>query len=259
NLPIDLKEAILSIIFETPRCSYILELADVKKHMASKYGKECVSATVELRPDCGVGPSTPKKSAYVEPFQVHVPPLVHDEKGPPNSDANTAARKASGNNSATSGMPDIEIKSLGDESQKMDFRDTHSENKSSFPTGRQNWNMEFEGAASTAPTAAECDDRATMAAKAAYSSGLHNSSNKGSRGEAPKDYTFHDDKDLSSGSVNSTMPKSSSGMHNQQFNAGEQDNLVGTPNEHYRNNNQNVVKHSQTAPTIGGLLGLVKL
>lgn len=69
----------------------------------------------------------------MEPFQVHVPPPpVHDEKGPPNSggpsqltpmhdaytnsyeqSANTAARKASGNNSATSGMPNIEIKSSG--------------------------------------------------------------------------------------------------------------------------------------------------
>ncbi|CAI8594639.1 unnamed protein product [Vicia faba] len=333
NCPIDLKEAISSVIFATPRCSDIPELADVKKHMASKYGKEFVSAAVELRPDCGVnrllveklsakapdgptkikiltaiaeehnikwesksfgdndtkasqdllvGPSTPEKSAYVEPFQVHVPPPVHDEKGPPNSDgpsqltpthdaytnsydqsANTAARKASGNNSATSGMPDIEIKSSGDGSQKMDFRDPYSENKSSFATGRQNWNMEFKDAASAAQAAAESADRATMAAKAAaefsnreninrqYSSGLHNSLSRGSRGEAPKDYTFHDDKHLSSGSVNSTMPKSSSGMHNE-FNAGEQDNLVGMPNEHYRNSNQNVVKHAQTASTIGG-------
>ncbi|KAL5102572.1 hypothetical protein RYX36_006899 [Vicia faba] len=35
--------------------------------------------------DLLVGPSTPEKSAYVEPFQVHVLPPVHDEKGPPNS------------------------------------------------------------------------------------------------------------------------------------------------------------------------------
>ncbi|KAL5079692.1 hypothetical protein RYX36_008113, partial [Vicia faba] len=79
-----------------------------------------------------VGTSTLEKSAYVEPFQVHVPLPVHDEKGPPNfggpsqltpthdaytnsydQSANTAARKASGNNSATRGIPDIEIKSSG--------------------------------------------------------------------------------------------------------------------------------------------------
>ncbi|CAI8601943.1 unnamed protein product [Vicia faba] len=50
------------------------------------------------------------------------------------------------------------------------------------------------------------------------------------------------------------MPKSSSGMHNEQFNAGEQDNLVGMPNEHYMNSNQNMVKHAQTASTIGGVV-----
>ncbi|XP_058722304.1 uncharacterized protein LOC131594243 [Vicia villosa] len=332
NCPIDLKEAVSSVIFAAPRCSDIPELADVKKHMASKYGKEFVSAAVELRPDCGVnrllveklsakapdgptkikiltaiaeehnikwesksfgdndtkashdllvGPSTPEKSAYVEPFQVHVPPPpVHDEKGPPNSggpsqltpmhdaytnsyeqSANTAARKASGNNSATSGMPNIEIKSSGDRSQKMDFRDSYSENMSSFPTGRQNWNMEFKDAASAAQAAAESADRAAMAAKAAaefsnleninrqYSSGLHSSPSRGSRGEAPKDYTFHDDKHLSSGSVNSALPKNSSRMHN------EQDNLAGTVNEDYRNSYQNMVKHAQTASTTGGVVG----
>ncbi|CAI8601944.1 unnamed protein product [Vicia faba] len=72
--------------------------------------------------------------------------------------ANTDARKTSGNNSATLGMPDIEIKSSGDGSQKMDFRDTYFENKTSFPTGRQNWNMEFKDAA-------ESVDHATMAGK----------------------------------------------------------------------------------------------
>ncbi|CAL5186373.1 unnamed protein product [Lathyrus oleraceus] len=331
NCPIDLKEAISSVIFATPRCSDIPELADVKKHMASKYGKEFVSAAVELRPDCGVnrllveklsakapdgptkikiltaiaeehnikwesksfgdndtkasqdllvGPSIPEKSPYVEPFQVHVPPPVHDKKGPPNSggpsqltpmhdaytnsyeqSVNAAARKSSGNNSTTSDMPNIDIKSSGDGSQKMDFRDSYSENRSSFPTGRQNWNMEFKDAASAAQAAAESADRATMAAKAAaefsnreninrqYSSGLHSSPRRGSRGEAPTAYDFHDDKHLSSGSVNSTMRKNSSVMRN------EQDNLVGMGNEDYRNSNQNVVKHAQTASTIGGVVG----
>lgn len=27
---------------------------DIKKHFTSKYGKEFISAAVELRPDCGV-------------------------------------------------------------------------------------------------------------------------------------------------------------------------------------------------------------
>ncbi|KAF2285161.1 hypothetical protein GH714_038899 [Hevea brasiliensis] len=54
NCPIDLKEAIASVIFASPRCADIPELMDVRKHFTAKYGKEFVSASVELRPDCGV-------------------------------------------------------------------------------------------------------------------------------------------------------------------------------------------------------------
>lgn len=146
----------------------------------------------------------------------------------------------------------------------MDFRDSYSENRSAFPGGRQNWNMEFKDAASAAQAAAESADRAAMAARAAaefsnreniarqYSSGSRNSPGRQSRDEAPKDYAFHDEKHLSSSSINSTIHKSSSGMHNEQITAGEEDNVVGMHNEYYRNTHQNVVKHSQTDSTIGG-------
>ncbi|TKY60797.1 IST protein [Spatholobus suberectus] len=54
NCPIDLKEAISSVIFASPRCLDITELVDVRKHITAKYGREFVSAAVELRPDCGL-------------------------------------------------------------------------------------------------------------------------------------------------------------------------------------------------------------
>ncbi|EEF48119.1 uncharacterized protein LOC8265094 [Ricinus communis] len=54
NCPIDLKEAISSVLFASPRCADVPELMDVRKHFTAKYGKEFVSAAVELRPDCGV-------------------------------------------------------------------------------------------------------------------------------------------------------------------------------------------------------------
>ena len=54
NCPINLKEAVSSVIATTPRWSDTQELEDVKKHVASKYGKECVSSVVVLRPGCGV-------------------------------------------------------------------------------------------------------------------------------------------------------------------------------------------------------------
>ncbi|GAV62190.1 Ist1 domain-containing protein [Cephalotus follicularis] len=54
NCPIDLKEAISSVIFASPRCADLPELMDARKHFTAKYGKEFASAAVELRPDCGV-------------------------------------------------------------------------------------------------------------------------------------------------------------------------------------------------------------
>ncbi|XP_029129984.1 uncharacterized protein LOC114916733 [Cajanus cajan] len=52
--PLDLKEAISSVCFATPRCSDLPELLQVQLLFASKYGKEFVSAATELTPDCSV-------------------------------------------------------------------------------------------------------------------------------------------------------------------------------------------------------------
>jgi len=49
-----LKEGIASLIFASPRCSEIPELVSLKKIFEKKYGKDFVSAAVELRPSCGV-------------------------------------------------------------------------------------------------------------------------------------------------------------------------------------------------------------
>ncbi|XP_047333697.1 uncharacterized protein LOC124937472 [Impatiens glandulifera] len=54
NCPIDMKEAITSVIFASPRCSDVTELQDIRKQFTAKYSKEFVTAAVELRPDCGV-------------------------------------------------------------------------------------------------------------------------------------------------------------------------------------------------------------
>lgn len=54
NCPIDLKEAITSVVFASPRCGDIPELVDVRKHLTAKYGKEFINAAIELRPNCGV-------------------------------------------------------------------------------------------------------------------------------------------------------------------------------------------------------------
>ncbi|KAJ9551245.1 hypothetical protein OSB04_015290 [Centaurea solstitialis] len=65
--PIDLKEAIASVIFAAPSCSDIPELPDVKKQFTAKYGKEFVSAAIELRPDSGVSRMLVEKLSVVAP------------------------------------------------------------------------------------------------------------------------------------------------------------------------------------------------
>lgn len=52
--PLDLREAIASLIFAAPRCSDLPELIHIRNLFVAKYGKEFVAAAAELRPDCGV-------------------------------------------------------------------------------------------------------------------------------------------------------------------------------------------------------------
>ncbi|OWM68262.1 IST1-like protein isoform X2 [Punica granatum] len=52
--PADLKEGISSLIFAAPRCSEIPELATIREVFGKKYGKDFVSAAVDLRPNSGV-------------------------------------------------------------------------------------------------------------------------------------------------------------------------------------------------------------
>lgn len=52
--PLDLKEAIASLVFAAPRCADLPELQDIRSLFSSKYGKEFTTSAIELRPDCGV-------------------------------------------------------------------------------------------------------------------------------------------------------------------------------------------------------------
>ncbi|CAD6230132.1 unnamed protein product [Miscanthus lutarioriparius] len=65
--PIDLKEAVASVIFASMRCSDVTELADVRKHFKSKYGKEFEAAALEVRPDSGVNRLVIEKLSAVAP------------------------------------------------------------------------------------------------------------------------------------------------------------------------------------------------
>ncbi|KAK8523212.1 hypothetical protein V6N13_113166 [Hibiscus sabdariffa] len=67
NCPIDLKEAIASVIFASARCEDIPELKDASKHFTAKYGKEFTSAALEMRPNCGVGRMLVEKLSAIAP------------------------------------------------------------------------------------------------------------------------------------------------------------------------------------------------
>ncbi|CAI9111021.1 OLC1v1011154C1 [Oldenlandia corymbosa var. corymbosa] len=54
NCPPDLKEGISSLIFAGPRCSEIPELLGIRDVFEKFYGKDFVSAAVDLRPNAGV-------------------------------------------------------------------------------------------------------------------------------------------------------------------------------------------------------------
>ncbi|KAG0499086.1 hypothetical protein HPP92_003777 [Vanilla planifolia] len=51
DCPVELLEAVATIIFASPRCSDLPELLQVRNLLTTKYGKEFVSAAAELRPD----------------------------------------------------------------------------------------------------------------------------------------------------------------------------------------------------------------
>lgn len=55
NCPLDLKEAISSVIFASQRCD-IDELSEARKQFQAKYGKDFVASALELRPNSGVIP-----------------------------------------------------------------------------------------------------------------------------------------------------------------------------------------------------------
>ncbi|XP_031276051.1 IST1-like protein [Pistacia vera] len=66
--PVDLKEGIASVIFASPRCSEIPELAAMRNIFEKKYGKDFVSAATDLRPNSGVN------RMLIEKLSVRTPP-----------------------------------------------------------------------------------------------------------------------------------------------------------------------------------------
>ncbi|KAH9619322.1 hypothetical protein KSS87_012206 [Heliosperma pusillum] len=79
DCPIELREAITSIIFAAPRCSDLPDLLQIKNLFAAKYGKEFIAAVSELRPDTSVNRTVKRNFPFVymdiiEKLSVCAPP-----------------------------------------------------------------------------------------------------------------------------------------------------------------------------------------
>ncbi|KAL2905168.1 IST1-like protein [Bienertia sinuspersici] len=65
--PSELREAVASIIFASPRCSDLPDLLQVKNLFTAKYGKEFISAVCELQPDTNVNRTIIEKLSVSPP------------------------------------------------------------------------------------------------------------------------------------------------------------------------------------------------
>ncbi|XP_062206555.1 uncharacterized protein LOC133908509 [Phragmites australis] len=65
--PLELREAIASIIFASGRCSDLPELMHLRNLFTTKYGKEFVAAAMELRPDSSVNRTIIEKLSVKAP------------------------------------------------------------------------------------------------------------------------------------------------------------------------------------------------
>jgi len=65
-----LKEGICSLIFAAPRCSELPELGRIRDIFEKKYGKDFVSAAVDLRPDAAVNNLVSMDESLVKILQI---------------------------------------------------------------------------------------------------------------------------------------------------------------------------------------------
>ncbi|XP_039165842.1 uncharacterized protein LOC120292047 [Eucalyptus grandis] len=187
NCPIDLKEAVSSVVFASPRCSDVPELMDIRKHFTAKYGKDFITAAVELRPDCGVNRSLRNSAKAPDgPTKVKILTSIaeeHNIKWDPNSFGDKDSHNHGDllvllnyvcfsslasefwlwtSNLACSSSVCCYAMEGNAEAGHMYRREGNVDYM-----GGQNWNMEFKDATSAAQAAAESAERASMAARAA--------------------------------------------------------------------------------------------
>ncbi|XP_042453035.1 uncharacterized protein LOC122037572 isoform X1 [Zingiber officinale] len=194
SCPIDVKEAVTSVIFASPRCADIPELKDINKHFTAKYGKDFVKAALEIRPDCGVSRVMVEKlSANAPDIQTKVKVLnevakehgikwesktFEEEVQKPKDDLLSGPSSFSSVERVEIKSSDVKTSFVGSQknesaasrynmaAQPQVVKSTlDKEESASFHSS--NWKMEFKDATAAAEAAAESAERASMAARAA--------------------------------------------------------------------------------------------
>ncbi|KAG6523234.1 hypothetical protein ZIOFF_013088 [Zingiber officinale] len=217
--PIDLKEAISSVIFASPRCADIPELMDIRKHLTAKYGKDFAKAALELRPESGVSRMMVEKlSANAPDIQTKVNVMTeiakeHDIKWESKA-FEEQVQKPKDDLLVNCNIPslfrfivsskmqlilNLIVKRLpqslhiilqvnhkifsGVEAVKSTLAEEENVHDS-------NWKLEFEDATSAAEAAAESAERASMAARAAAELVRRGNVSSPSSGNAPSAYVL---------------------------------------------------------------------
>ncbi|WVZ65776.1 hypothetical protein U9M48_015087 [Paspalum notatum var. saurae] len=173
--PADLKEGICSLIFAAPRCSELPELGRIRDIFEKKYGKDFVSAAVDLRPDAAVNNLLIEKLSVKKPSGQTKLKVLKDIAKEHQIDWDTTDSeqellkppeeliKGPSTFVEASNMPvKTTLTPIVVQPDPVSFRSRYSDDE--YDTRAT---MQFKDAASAARAAAESADRAASAAKAA--------------------------------------------------------------------------------------------
>ncbi|RZB95004.1 hypothetical protein D0Y65_019462 [Glycine soja] len=241
NCPIDLKEAISSVIFTPPRCSDIPELVDVKKHIMAKYGRQFVSAAVELRPDSAVNRLLVEKfstNAPDCPTKIKIPTAIaeeHNVQWQPSLEENDVNASQDFLKATYVKPSQLHVPPVGDERRPPNLRAYASNQLNEMH------NISYEKNASLNSSGNSFGHLRNLVLRCMSARAAADLSNR-------EKLTSQCSSELKSSLLLlSTFRRSSFEIHNEQAIVREQHSLVRSPNEHRMNSNENVVKLYQSA------------
>ncbi|TVU10258.1 hypothetical protein EJB05_43778, partial [Eragrostis curvula] len=232
--PADLKEGICSLIFAAPRCSELPELGRMRDLFEKKYGKDFVSAAVDLRPDAAVNNLLIEKLSVQKPSGQIKLKILKEIAKEHQIDWDTAESEQEllkppqeliqGANSfveATNMLVKTTLKPHVSQPNPAKFSSGYSDDEydnggtmqfeDADDESDDGGTMQFKDAASAARAAAESAERAASAAKAAADFANKNS------------HTFDEAEDCKVSAFESTQPRKRQSMSNSSRSSKKED------------------------------------